>query len=113
MHVSLVMDKGKIVTMEGTKWNRRVNYRTLEELFKIAKETSETFTYDISVSVLEFYNEKIRDILAPPTTSKRKIRQLLKVDSCISATLRGRFTRICIQISIGTPVRTSVVGGQP
>ncbi|KAM3394621.1 hypothetical protein P3S68_003624 [Capsicum galapagoense] len=70
MYVSLVRDKGKIVTMEGTKWNRRVNYRTLEELFKIAKETSETFTYDISFSVLEFYNEKIRDILAPPTTSK-------------------------------------------
>ncbi|KAM3344037.1 hypothetical protein P3S68_026128 [Capsicum galapagoense] len=56
---------------EGYNGNRGVNYRTLEALFIIAKETSETFTYDISVSVLEVYNEKIRDILAPRTTSKR------------------------------------------
>ncbi|CAN4126807.1 unnamed protein product [Withania somnifera] len=62
---------GKTFTMEGTKGNRGVNYRTLEELFKIAKERSETFTYDISVSVLEVYNEQIRDLLAPPTTSKK------------------------------------------
>ncbi|XP_049380688.1 kinesin-like protein KIN-14R [Solanum stenotomum] len=62
---------GKTFTMEGTKGNRGVNYRTLEELFKIAKERNETFTYDISVSVLEVYNEQIRDLLAPPTTSKK------------------------------------------
>nr|XP_033511856.1 kinesin-like protein KIN-14R isoform X1 [Nicotiana tomentosiformis] len=62
---------GKTFTMEGTKGNRGVNYRTLEELFKIAKERSETFSYDISVSVLEVYNEQIRDLLSPPTTSKK------------------------------------------
>ncbi|XP_004250527.1 kinesin-like protein KIN-14R [Solanum lycopersicum] len=62
---------GKTFTMEGTKGNRGVNYRTLEELFKIVKERNETFTYDISVSVLEVYNEQIRDLLAPPTTSKK------------------------------------------
>ncbi|PHT34749.1 Serine/threonine-protein kinase SAPK7, partial [Capsicum baccatum] len=61
-------------SQRGYKGNRGVNYRTLEALFKIAKETSETFTYDIFVSVLEVYNEKIRDILAPPTTSKRLMR---------------------------------------
>ncbi|KAF3660886.1 hypothetical protein FXO37_13166 [Capsicum annuum] len=59
---------------EGYNGNRGVNYRTLEALFIIAKETSETFTYDISVIVLKVYNEKIRDILAPPTTSKRLMR---------------------------------------
>lgn len=62
---------GKTFTMEGTKGNRGVNYRTLEELFKIANERSETYTYNISVSVLEVYNEQIRDLLAPPTTSKK------------------------------------------
>lgn len=62
---------GKTFTMEGTKGNRGVNYRTLEELFKIAKERSESYTYDISVSVLEVYNEQIRDLLAPLTTSKK------------------------------------------
>ncbi|KAL4614618.1 hypothetical protein ACB092_07G066500 [Castanea dentata] len=56
--------------MEGTKQNRGVNYRTLEHLFNIAKERSETFTYNISVSVLEVYNDQIRDLLATSPTSK-------------------------------------------
>jgi kinesin family protein C2/C3 len=62
---------GKTFTMEGTDQNRGVNYRTLELLFKIAKERSETFTYDLSVSVLEVYNEQIRDLLATSPTSKK------------------------------------------
>lgn len=62
---------GKTFTMEGTEQNRGVNYRTLEQLFKIAKERSETFTYDISVSVLEVYNEQIRDLLATSPASKK------------------------------------------
>ncbi|XVF59122.1 hypothetical protein PTKIN_Ptkin07bG0249900 [Pterospermum kingtungense] len=62
---------GKTFTMEGTSQSRGVNYRTLEQLFQIAKERSETFTYDISVSVLEVYNEQIRDLLSTSSTSKR------------------------------------------
>ena len=62
---------GKTFTMEGTEQNRGVNYRTLEHLFNIAKERSETFTYNISVSVLEVYNEQIRDLLATSPTSKK------------------------------------------
>ncbi|KDP29798.1 hypothetical protein JCGZ_18733 [Jatropha curcas] len=67
---------GKTFTMEGTQQNRGVNYRTLEQLFKIAKERSETFTYSLSVSVLEVYNEQIRDLLATtPTSKKLEIKQ--------------------------------------
>ncbi|KAF8377407.1 hypothetical protein HHK36_030784 [Tetracentron sinense] len=67
---------GKTFTMEGTEKNRGVNYRTLEQLFKIANERSDTFTYSISVSVLEVYNEQIRDLLATsPTSKKLEIRQ--------------------------------------
>ncbi|EEF29993.1 kinesin-like protein KIN-14R isoform X2 [Ricinus communis] len=67
---------GKTFTMEGTEQSRGVNYRTLEQLFKIAKERSETFTYSISVSVLEVYNEQIRDLLATsPTSKKLEIKQ--------------------------------------
>lgn len=61
---------GKTFTMEGTEQNRGVNYRTLDQLFEIAKERSETFTYNISVSVVEVYNEQIRDLLAAPTSKK-------------------------------------------
>ncbi|KAI4314441.1 hypothetical protein L6164_027349 [Bauhinia variegata] len=67
---------GKTFTMEGTEQNRGVNYRTLELLFKISKERSETFAYDISVSVLEVYNEQIRDLLATgPAPKKLEIKQ--------------------------------------
>ncbi|KAK8717372.1 hypothetical protein V6N13_044643 [Hibiscus sabdariffa] len=62
---------GKTFTMEGTDQNRGVNYRTLEELFQIAKERSDRFKYNISVSVLEVYNEQIRDLLSTSLTSKR------------------------------------------
>ncbi|KAL6012652.1 hypothetical protein ACLOJK_003141 [Asimina triloba] len=67
---------GKTFTMEGTEQNRGVNYRTLEELFKFSKEREAMFAYNISVSVLEVYNEQIRDLLATSPSSKRlEIRQ--------------------------------------
>ncbi|XP_042377963.1 kinesin-like protein KIN-14E isoform X2 [Zingiber officinale] len=67
---------GKTFTMEGSENNRGVNYRTLEELFKIAVERKETISYSISVSVLEVYNEQIRDLLATsPSNKKLEVRQ--------------------------------------
>ncbi|CAI9088972.1 OLC1v1023445C1 [Oldenlandia corymbosa var. corymbosa] len=54
---------GKTFTMEGTDDARGVNYRTLEALFHIIEERRSTFRYEISVSVLEVYNEQIRDLL--------------------------------------------------
>ncbi|RLN39223.1 kinesin-II 85 kDa subunit isoform X1 [Panicum miliaceum] len=66
---------GKTFTMEGTERNRGVNYRTLEELFKIAEERKESVTYDLSVSVLEVYNEQIRDLLATSPSKKLEIKQ--------------------------------------
>ncbi|KAK4769278.1 hypothetical protein SAY86_027428 [Trapa natans] len=61
---------GKTFTMEGIDHNRGVNYRTLEQLFATSKERNEIFAYNISVSVLEVYNEQIRDLLAISPTSK-------------------------------------------
>nr|VDD01922.1 unnamed protein product [Brassica rapa] len=56
---------GKTFTMEGTPDNRGVNYRTLKNLFEIMKERENRYSYEISVSVLEVYNEQIRDLLVP------------------------------------------------
>lgn len=53
--------------MEGTDEARGVNFRTLEELFYIIKERQQQFRYEISVSVLEVYNEQIRDLLVTGT----------------------------------------------
>ncbi|KAH6837267.1 Di-glucose binding protein with Kinesin motor domain-containing protein [Perilla frutescens var. hirtella] len=66
---------GKTFTMEGTNESRGVNYRTLEKLFHIIEERKSTFQYEVSVSVLEVYNEQIRDLLVldsqPCVNSKR------------------------------------------
>ncbi|XP_058098316.1 kinesin-like protein KIN-14Q isoform X2 [Magnolia sinica] len=72
---------GKTFTMEGTEVARGVNYRTLEELFRIIRERQGLFRYEISVSVLEVYNEQIRDLLAsasqPGVAARRlEIRQV-------------------------------------
>ncbi|KAI4366017.1 hypothetical protein MLD38_021946 [Melastoma candidum] len=55
---------GKTYTMEGTDEARGVNYRTLQEFFRIVEERKKILHYDISVSVLEVYNEQIRDLLS-------------------------------------------------
>ncbi|KAL9145704.1 hypothetical protein ABFS82_13G061000 [Erythranthe guttata] len=54
---------GKTFTMEGTNEARGVNYRTLEKLFDIIEERKNTHRYEVSVSVLEVYNEQIKDLL--------------------------------------------------
>ncbi|XP_061348507.1 kinesin-like protein KIN-14S [Gastrolobium bilobum] len=69
---------GKTFTMEGTPEHRGVNYRTLEELFRISQERHGIIKYELLVSMLEVYNEKIRDLLAEnpaDPTKKLEIKQ--------------------------------------
>ncbi|KAJ6887125.1 hypothetical protein NC651_027469 [Populus alba x Populus x berolinensis] len=71
---------GKTFTMEGTEEDRGVNFRTLEQVFHMIKEREKLFRYDVSVSVLEVYNEQIQDLLVsdsqPGVAAKRlEIRQ--------------------------------------
>ncbi|KAG8657823.1 kinesin-like protein KIN-14Q [Manihot esculenta] len=72
---------GKTFTMEGSAEARGVNFRILEEIFRVIKERHMLFHYDVSVSVLEVYNEQIRDLLGsgsqPGVAAKRlEIRQV-------------------------------------
>ncbi|KAL5203150.1 hypothetical protein ABZP36_014102 [Zizania latifolia] len=54
---------GKTFTMEGVPEDRGVNYRALEELFRMSNERNSSVAYTFAVSILEVYNEKIRDLL--------------------------------------------------
>ncbi|KAA8545105.1 hypothetical protein F0562_019889 [Nyssa sinensis] len=63
---------GKTFTMEGTPENRGVNYRTLEELFRISNERSSIMRYELLVSMLEVYNEKIIDLLVENSNQPAK-----------------------------------------
>ncbi|XP_020273784.1 kinesin-like protein KIN-14J isoform X2 [Asparagus officinalis] len=70
---------GKTFTMEGTPENRGVNYRALEELFRSSIERSSMIRYEFLVSMLEVYNEKIRDLLTENSDQPAKrleVRQL-------------------------------------
>ena len=59
---------GKTFTMEGPPDNRGVNFRALDSMFALALERADEARYTISLSMLEIYNETIRDLLveAPP-----------------------------------------------
>ena len=63
--------------MEGTEEARGVNFRILEELFCVISERQKLYQYSVSVSVLEVYNEQIRDLLGPGTQSAVTTKRLL------------------------------------
>lgn len=54
---------GKTHTMDGPEEDRGVNYRALVDLFDIAEQRSEFQDVSISVSILEIYNENLRDLI--------------------------------------------------
>ena len=45
--------------MEGPVDNRGVNFRAINELFKVRDERSGDFEYKLELSMLEIYNEKV------------------------------------------------------
>ncbi|PPS09646.1 hypothetical protein GOBAR_AA11014 [Gossypium barbadense] len=59
---------GKTYTMSGptelTEEGLGVNYRALGDLFELSNQRKETISYEISVQMLEIYNEQVRDLLA-------------------------------------------------
>ncbi|CAN8255770.1 unnamed protein product [Cochlearia groenlandica] len=59
---------GKTFTMTGpkelTEESLGVNYRALADLFLLSNERKDTTSYEISVQMLEIYNEQVRDLLS-------------------------------------------------
>ena len=65
---------GKTYTMEGSSKCLGINYRAVKEIFEIIDSRLETHNYSIELSILEVYNEQIRDLLNP-TSKKIEIRE--------------------------------------
>jgi len=61
---------GKTFTMEGSKASPGINYRTLDALFALRESRAADVRCDISVSLLEIYNEQLRDLMAPPRDAR-------------------------------------------
>ncbi|XP_020238915.1 kinesin-like protein KIN-14I isoform X3 [Cajanus cajan] len=66
---------GKTFTMTGpkeiTEKSQGVNYRALSDLFLTADQRRDTFCYDVSVQMIEIYNEQVRDLLVIDGSNKR------------------------------------------
>ncbi|CAL0320953.1 unnamed protein product [Lupinus luteus] len=66
---------GKTHTMTGpnnlTEETVGVNYRALRDLFLLSEQRRDTIHYDISVQMLEIYNEQVRDLLTTDGAHKR------------------------------------------
>nr|BBK04052.1 kinesin-like protein [Nicotiana tabacum] len=66
---------GKTYTMTGPEgaseedWG--VNYRALNDLFRISQMRESTFKYEIKVQMMEIYNEQVRDLLSSDGSQKR------------------------------------------
>ena len=56
---------GKTHTMQGYNGDPGVNVRAINELFAIAKERNMSHSYAITVTLMEIYNETLRDLLEP------------------------------------------------
>lgn len=66
---------GKTWTMAGPSHAKGVNTRAMEELFRRSEARQEECRDVITVSVLEVYNESIRDLLSTGADEKLEIRQ--------------------------------------
>ena len=47
-----------------------VSYRALNDLFNISEERKNLMNYEISINMVEIYNDEIRDLLVEDGTSK-------------------------------------------
>ncbi|KAL6545475.1 hypothetical protein OROGR_009349 [Orobanche gracilis] len=66
---------GKTYTMSGpdaaTEKDCGVNYRALDNLFRISRSRESNFTYEVFVQMVEIYNEQVRDLLSNDSSQKR------------------------------------------
>ncbi|VAI77378.1 unnamed protein product [Triticum turgidum subsp. durum] len=65
---------GKTYTMTGpedaTEEELGVNFRALNDLFLISRNRGDTFNYEVSVQMIEIYNEQIHDLLGSNGSEK-------------------------------------------
>ncbi|KAL8056745.1 hypothetical protein ABFS82_04G138700 [Erythranthe guttata] len=68
---------GKTYTMSGpdgaTEEEWGVNYRALNNFFRISQSRESNFTYEISVQIVEIYNEQVRDLLGKNDNSAKRL----------------------------------------
>ncbi|KAK9161659.1 hypothetical protein Syun_008000 [Stephania yunnanensis] len=78
---------GKTFTMSGprelTEQSQGVNYRALSDLFFLSEQRKDTFYYEVSVQMIEIYNEQVRDLLVTDGLSRRYPSQSFNFCFCL------------------------------
>ena len=66
---------GKTHTMSGptgaSERDMGVNYRALSDLFELSQKRKDLMMYDVSVQMIEIYNEQVRDLLGTYASNKK------------------------------------------
>ncbi|CAM9368506.1 unnamed protein product [Phaeothamnion confervicola] len=75
---------GKTHTMEGTAADPGVNTRALAELFRVAADRAENVEYSFTLSMLEVYNETVRDLLDSTAVAGKTAPRTLEVRQAAS-----------------------------
>ncbi|XP_071092118.1 kinesin-like protein KIFC3 [Haliotis cracherodii] len=65
---------GKTYTMEGPSSDPGINQRALQELFRETSEKGRDWQFTITVSVVEIYNENLRDLLNNDNGTKLEVK---------------------------------------
>ncbi|SCU95388.1 LADA_0G15346g1_1 [Lachancea dasiensis] len=64
---------GKTYTVSGPPENPGIIFLTMQELFAKMEEMNDKKRFELTASYLEIYNETIRDLLQPETSSKKLV----------------------------------------
>ena len=65
---------GKTYTMEGPPDKRGVNVRAIARVLEAASMRSDGVSYEpLEISMLEIYNEQVRDLLRPPGAAAERL----------------------------------------
>lgn len=64
---------GKTYTVSGSPDQPGIVFQAMQELFCKIEDLSDTKSFEISLSYLEIYNESIRDLLSPGTSTKKLV----------------------------------------
>lgn len=101
---------GKTYTILGTPEDPGVIFLTMKELYARIDALADTRIVDVSISFLEIYNESIRDLLHPETSSKKLV---IREDSNQRITVSNLLSRLptCVEdvmdlIMVGNQNRT-------
>eukprot|EP00947_MAST-08B_sp_MAST-8B-sp1_P005437 g5437.t1 len=86
---------GKTFTMEGIPEDRGINYETMDKIFSLMAQRSAEYSSTLSISLLEIYNETLRDLLDPRHGSAQEQKLEIRFDKVTGTSVPGLTKVLC------------------